>query len=187
MSVKSDRNKLDKLHDIVYSKIDPHERFKMVIKAYAQGEEKKREKIVRSCPMFTYLLSDKTYTDRIETSKDIVSIFLIRLLEYYNVISVMKITEQFNIDSGNDVLMDIKQLSEIPAFLFAFEEFCTEYLGVDQLTLIQAWHGYDDRYIDKIHEIKQFLRKHQIKLNYEIKEKWLNNVFISSWEKRINT
>lgn len=183
MSVKSDRNRLNKLNDIVYSKIDPHERFKMVIKASAQGDDVQREKIVKSCPMFNYLLSDNMYTDRVETSKDIVSIFLIQLLEYYNVISTMKLSELIN--QPNQNVRDANQLIQIQSFLIAFEEFCIDYLEIETIVLIQAWHGYDDRFIDKIHEMKQYLSINQVEFDEVSKEQWLNNTFIYNWRKRI--
>jgi hypothetical protein len=170
-------NSLKKMNAIAYPKLSPHERFKKFIKAYAENDIGLCKKLVDSCPKYTYIESDYAYTERVQASNDIISIFLLQLLEYDKVIAIVKILGLVNVNS---------QLSEIYGFILAFEQFCVENLGVAPEILIQAWYGYDERYLNKINHIKDFLKLNHIEPDEEKRKVWLESVFSCSWEHRIN-
>ncbi|MDG0059148.1 hypothetical protein [Priestia sp. P5] len=184
MSIKNNINVLKKMNKKMYSRLGAEERFKMVIKTFVNGDEGQREKLVNSCPKFTYFESDHAYAERVETSRDIVTIFIIQLLEYDKIISIMKILKGFNskVQGIND---EIKIVSEVQAFLLAFEAFCEEHLGIDSKEMIQAWYGYDERYIRKINKIKEYLDFYQVELDKTLKDIWLEKIFIKGWADRL--
>ncbi|WHY98834.1 hypothetical protein [Peribacillus simplex] len=184
MSIKADLNALKKMNDKMYPKLSADERFKMVIKTFVNGDEVQREKLVKSCPQVTYSESDHAYTKRIEVSRDIVTIFIIQLLEYDKRISIMKILNGFNYKE-QELNAKMKFVIEVQAFLLAFETFCSEYVGIESKEMIQAWYGYDDRYIKKIEKIKQFIAYYQLDHDAELKEIWLEKVFLNAWESRV--
>ncbi|MDP9742303.1 UNVERIFIED_ORG: hypothetical protein QFZ59_004133 [Bacillus sp. B2I3] len=183
MSVKGSINALKKMNEKMYPKLSADERFKMVIKAFVNGDEVQREKLVKSCPQLTYLESDHSYTERIETSRDIVTVFIIQLLEYDKVISIMKILNGFNYTERN---LNAKNfVNEVQAFLLAFDSFCGEHVGIESKDMIQAWYGYDDRYKKKVEKLKGFIKSYQIEQDNELKEVWLEKVFLKAWEARV--
>ncbi|PEI55922.1 hypothetical protein [Priestia aryabhattai] len=186
MSVKASLNALKKMNEKMYPKLSANERFKMVIKTFAIGDELQREKLVKTCPRVNYYESDHAYTERIEASRDIVTVFIIQLLEYDKIISIMKITKEFNYkteESNNEM----KIVNEVKAFLLAFETFCEEHAGVTSKELIQAWYGYDEKYINKISEIKEFLNLYQIEPDTLLKDMWLEKVFTNGWVQRLKS
>ncbi|MGC9935241.1 hypothetical protein [Priestia aryabhattai] len=184
MSTKSNMNFLKKMNAIAYPKLRPHERFKKFIKAYADNDSGQCKKLVDSCPKYTYIESDNTYTERIQASSDIVSIFLLQLLEYDKVIAVAKI---LGLITSKEELEELKnpKLSEIYGFLLAFEEFCTDTIGIDPGIMIKAWYGYDDRYIRIIIKIKDYMMINHVEPDKEVKRKWLENVFNTTWGLRV--
>lgn len=167
----------------MYSKLSADERFKMVIKTFVNGDEVQREKLIRSCPRITCSQSDHAYTERIEASRDIVTVFIIQLLEYDKVISIMKILKGLNYKLHGFNVMKI--VNEVQAFLLAFETFCEEHVGMASREMIQAWYGYDERYINVMEEIKYFIDIHQINPDSELKGIWLEKVFLNAWETRV--
>lgn len=184
MSIKSNMNSLKKMNAMVYPKLGPHERFKKFINAYAANDEGQCKKLVDSCPRFNYLESDRSYTERVQASSDIVSTFLLQLMEYDKVIAVTKILALVNLNQELAGLGN-KELGEIYGFLLAFEEFCKGTVGIDPETIIKAWYGYDDRYMVIIFKIKEYMMIYQVEPNEEVKREWLENVFNSTWERRI--
>lgn len=168
----------------MYPKLSADERFKMVIKTFVNGDEVQREKLVKSCPKVIYYESEKDYTERIEASRDIVMVFIIQLLEYDKIISNMKILNGFNYKEQN-LNFDIKIIKEVQSFLLAFETFCGDHVGIKSEDMIQAWYGYDERYIKRIEKIKQFIDFYQIDQDNELKEIWLKKVFLDAWETRV--
>ncbi|WP_332632542.1 hypothetical protein [Halalkalibacter flavus] len=172
------------MNDKVYPRLSADERFKMVIKTFVNGDEGQREKLVKSCPKATYSNSEHAYTERIEASRDIVTVFIIQLLEYDKLISIIKILNGFNIKE-QEYKTEMKLFTEVNAFLLAFEKFCREYAGIDSKDMIQAWYGYDERFIKKIENIKQFLDLYQIAPDIELKDIWLKNVFLNEWNHRV--
>ncbi|PGT73604.1 hypothetical protein [Priestia megaterium] len=184
MSVKTSLNALEKMNDKMYPKLSADERFKMVIKTFVNGDKVQREKLVKSCPKVTYSESDHAYTERIEASRDIVTVFIIQLLEYDKIISIMKILKGFNYkEEGSKAEMKI--VNEVKAFLLAFETFCGEHVGIDSTDMIQAWYGYDERYINKIKGIKEFLNLYRSETDLILKNIWLEKVFINGWKLRV--
>jgi hypothetical protein len=67
----------------------------------------------------------------------------------------------------------------------AFETFCEEHVGIGSRDMIQAWYGYDERYIKMMEKIKHFIENQQIKPDEELKEKWLEKVFLNAWITRV--
>lgn len=168
----------------MYPKLSADERFKMVIKAFVNGDEVQREKLVKSCPQVNYSGSDHAYTERIEASRDIVTVFIIQLLEYDKIIAIMKILKGLN--NEVDVLnAEEKTINEVRAFILAFETFCKEHVGIDAKDMIQAWYGYDKGYINKINEINEFLNLYQVDPDFLLKDIWLEKVFINGWVQRL--
>lgn len=167
----------------MYSKLSADERFKMVIKTMVNGDEVQRDKLARLCPRVTYSGSDHAYTERIEASRDIATVFIIQLLEYDKTISIMKILQGFNYKlQGFDVM---KIVNEVQAFLLAFETFCVEHVGMASKDMIQAWYGYDERYIKMMEKLKHFIDIYQINPDTELKGIWLENVFLNAWKSRV--
>lgn len=168
----------------MYQKLSADERFKMVINTFVNGDEVQREKLIKSCPKVIYTQSDPAYTERIQASNDIVTIFIIQLLEYDKKISIIKILDGFNNDQI-EKQNKINIYNEVYAFLLAFEAFCIDYMGIDSKDMIQAWYGYDDRYLKIIGKIKEYIDFYQIDLYAELKEIWLEKVFLNAWENRV--
>lgn len=168
----------------MYPKLSADERFKMVIQTFVNDDELQRKKLVKSCPRVTYYESDHAYTERIETSRDIVTVFIIQLLEYDKVISIMKILKGVNkkVDVLNN---EVKTIKEIKAFILAFETFCNEHVGIDSKDMIQAWYGYDGTYVDKIVRVKEFLNFYPVKPDMQLKDIWMEKVFINAWNSRL--
>ncbi|MGE6379216.1 hypothetical protein [Peribacillus muralis] len=187
MSVKASFNTFKKMNDKMYPKLSTDERFKMVIKAFVNGNEVQCEKLVKSCPQFTYLKSAHSYTEGIEASRDIVTVFIIQLLEYDKIISLLKILNGLLYRTRSQVKTEKKLVSEVQAFLLAFETFCWEYLGLKSEDMIQAWYGYDARYIKKIEKIKEMIDIYQTDLDSELKEIWLKRVFLNAWQARVES
>lgn len=133
---------------------------------------------------FTYLESDRAYTERVQASSDIVSTFLLQLMEYDKVIAIAKLLGLVDVKQNMTRLGNPK-LGEIYGFLLAFEEFCKETIGVDSRIMIQAWNGYDDRYIKTIIKIKEYLKINQAAPDEDAKRKWLEKVFNCTWERRV--
>jgi hypothetical protein len=79
-----------------------------------------------------------------------------------------------------------KIIYEAGAFILAFETFCEEHLGIDAKDLIQAWYGYDERYLNRIERIKESLDTYHIELGTQLKNTWLEKVFINGWENRLD-
>lgn len=170
----------------MYSKLSADERFKMVIKTFVNGDKLQREKLVKSCPQVYYSESDNAYTERIEASRDIVTVFIIQLLEFDKIISIMKILKGLN--NEVDVLnAEEKIINEVKAFILAFETFCKENVGIDAKDMIQAWYGYDERYINKISRIKEFLDTYQVDLDTQLMDIWIEKVFTNGWENRLGS
>ena len=185
MSIKASMNALKTMNEKLYPKLSADERFKMVIKTFVNGDEVQRQKLVNSCPKVNYFESDHAYTERIEVSRDLVTTFIIQLLEYDKTISMMKIMKGLNCkELGLNVEMKI--VNEVKAFFIAFEVFCDEYLGTASKDMIQAWYGYDERYINKINEIKEFINLYEVGVDTVLKDIWLRKVFINGWEQRVN-
>jgi len=186
VSVKASLNALKKMNDKMYPRLSADERFKMVIKTFVNGDEVQREKLVKSCPQVKYYESDHAYTERIETSRDIVTVFIIQLLEYDKTICIMKLLKRLNneVDVHN---AEEKIINEVRAFISAFETFCKENVGINAKDMIQAWYGYDERYINKIDKIKEFLDTYQIEPDTHLKDMWIEKVFINGWEKRLGS
>lgn len=172
------------MNAITYPKLSPHERFRKFIKAYANNDEGQCKKLVDSCPRFLYQESDRAYTERIQVSSDIVSTFLLRLMEYDKIISISKLTILVD-DKLKLSGAEKRRLSEIYGFLLAFEEFCEKIIGLDSVIIIKAWYGYDKRYNQIIIKIKDYLMLNQVEPDKETKRQWLENVFKSTWEQRI--
>lgn len=168
----------------MYPKLSADERFKMVIQTFVNGDELQREKLVKSCQKVNYYESDHAYTERIEASRDIVTVFIIQLLEYDKIISMIKILKGFNCKVQRDNV-EMKILSEVQAFFIAFETFCEEHIGVASKDMIQAWYGYDERYIDKISKINEFLNFYEIEPDTFLRDIWLEKVFINGWVQRL--
>jgi hypothetical protein len=183
VSVKGSINVLKKINEKMYPKLSADERFKMVIKTMVNGDEVQREKLARLCPRVTYSESDHAYTERMEASRDIVTIFIIQLLEYDKIISIMKILKGFNYKLQGFDLMKI--VNEVQAFLLAFETFCEEHVGMASKDMIQAWYGFDERYIKMTEKIKHFIDIYQISPDVELKGIWLEKVFLNAWENRV--
>jgi hypothetical protein len=80
----------------------------------------------------------------------------------------------------------MKFVTEVQAFLLAFETFCGEHVGIDSMDMIQAWYGYDERYIKKVEKIKLLIDFYQIDHDSELKKVWLEKVFLNAWKTRIN-
>ncbi|MGE7686761.1 hypothetical protein [Peribacillus simplex] len=78
-----------------------------------------------------------------------------------------------------------KTINEVKAFFLAFETFCKEHVGIDAKDMIQAWYGYDERYINKICRIKEFLNTYQVEPDTQLKDIWIKKVFINGWENRL--
>lgn len=186
MSVKTSINALKKMNEKMYPKLSPDERFKMVINTFINNDKVRREKLVKSCPMVNYSVSDPAYTDRIDASRDIVTVFIIQLLEYDKIVSILKILNGFNYQE-REVQLEKKLISEIQAFLLAFETFCRVHLEVEVKDIIQAWYGYDERYIRKVEKMKELINTFQIDHDNELREIWLEKVFLYHWRTRINT
>jgi len=184
VSIKTSINDLKKMNEKLYPKLSADERFKMVIKTFVNGDEGQREKLVKSCPVVTYTQSDNAYTDRIEASRDIVTVFIIQLLEYDKIISMVKILKELK-GKAQGLDAEMKIIKEVQAFLLAFEAFCEEYVGIAYKDMILAWYGYDERYIDKISEINEFINLYQVELDTLLKDIWLEKVFINGWVKRL--
>ncbi|PGT49820.1 hypothetical protein COD13_29055 [Priestia megaterium] len=184
MSVKASLNALKKMNDKMYPKLSAEERFKMVIQTFVNGDELQREKLVKSCPMVNYSESDRAYTERIEASRDIVTVFIIQLLEYDKIISIMKIFKRIN-DDRKEINAEKKIINEVQAFLLAFETFCKEHVGLESKDMIQAWYGYDERYINMVSEINEFINVFRVDPDMALKNIWLEKVFINEWERRL--
>ncbi|WP_116316313.1 hypothetical protein [Bacillus subtilis] len=186
MSVKPSINTIKKMSDKMYPKLSADDRFKMVIKSFVNDDEVQREKLVKSCPQFTYLESDHSYTERIEASRGIVTVFTIQLLQYDKVISIMKILKGFNSkELGLEVEMKI--VNDVQAFLLAFETFCEEHVGIAWQDMIQAWYGFDERYINIISGINEFLNLYHVEPDMILKDIWLEKVFINRWVYRVGS
>lgn len=184
MSVKANMNTLKRMNEKMYSKLSASERFKMVMKTFVNGDDVQREKLVKSCPKVIYSESDRDYTERIEASRDITTVFIVQLLEYDKIISTMKILNGFNC-KAQELNDEFRVVNEVQAFLLAFELFCEEHLGIESIDMIQAWYGYDERYTNKVERIKQFISFYQIDHNTELKEIWLEEVFLNVWRTRV--
>ncbi|MFC0472495.1 hypothetical protein ACFFHM_18920 [Halalkalibacter kiskunsagensis] len=184
MSVKTNLNAMKRMNDKMYPKLNADDRFKMVIKTFVNDDEVQRDKLVKSCPKATYSESEHAYTERIEASRDIVTVFIIQLLEYDKIISIMKILNGFHIKE-QEYKTEMKLFTEVNAFLLAFETFCREHVGIDSKDMIQAWYGYDERFIKKIENIKQLLDLYPIYPDLELKDLWLKNVFVNEWNNRV--
>ncbi|GAB6259318.1 hypothetical protein [Peribacillus sp. N1] len=183
MSIKTNMNSLKKMKIITYPKLSPHERFKKFIKAYADNDTGQCKKLVDSCPKYTYIETDNEFTERVKASDEIVSTFLLQLLEYDKVIAFYKL----DIVNGRQKQAGLghKRLGEIYGFLQAFEEFCKNIVGVYSEQLIQAWYGYDDKYIQISQMIKDYVMIMQVEPDEEAKKQWLDGVFNYTWERRV--
>lgn len=186
MSVKASINALKKMNEKIYPRLSPDERFKMVINTFVKGNEMQREKLVNTCPKVTYSESEHGYTARLEASRDIVTVFIIQLLEYDKIISIMKILNGFT-NKERELNTEMGFVKEVQAFLLAFETFCREHVGIESKDMILAWYGYDERYIKKIEKIKDFINFYQIDHETESKETWLERVFLNAWENRVKS
>lgn len=184
MSVKASINALKKMNEKMYPKLSADERFKMVNETFVNGDEGLREKLVKSCPKVTYSGSEHAYTERIEASRDIVTVFIIQLLEYNNIISIMKVLKSFKYEV-EDLIDEIKIVNEVQAFLLAFETFCEKHVGIGSKDMIQAWYGYDERYIKMIGKLKSFIDLYQFDQDTELKEIWIEQVYLKTWETRV--
>jgi len=184
VSVKANLKDLKKMNDKIYPKLSADERFKMVIKTFINGDELQREKLVKSCPQVSYFESDHAYTERIEASRDIVTIFIIQLLEYDKLIAVTKILKGFDCKVIRTNI-ETKIVNEVQAFFIAFETFCEEHLGIASKDMIQAWYGYDERYINKVSEINEFINLYQVEVDMLLKDIWLEKVFVNGWVQRL--
>ncbi|MDQ0221357.1 hypothetical protein ELQ35_15630 [Peribacillus cavernae] len=140
MSVKTSLNTFKKMNDKIYPKLSANDRFKMVIKTFVNGDEVQRKKLVKSCPMVNYYEPDNAFTARMEASRDIVTVFVIQLLEYDKKISIMKILNEFNCKEL-EPNAEFRVVNEVQAFLLAFETFCEDHLGIELQDMIQAWYG----------------------------------------------
>ena len=156
----------------------------MVIKTLVNGDEEQREKLVKSCPKVNYSKSDHSYTERIEASRDIVTVFIIQLLEYDKIITIMKIINGFNYIE-RETTAERGIVTEVQVFLHSFETFCGDHVGIDSKDMIQAWYGYDERYIKMVEKIEQFTNFFQISLDEDLKGIWLEKVFLNAWETRV--
>lgn len=186
MSVKAGLNALKKMNEKMYPKLSADERFKMVIKTFVNGNELQREKLVKSCPRIAYYETDHAYTERVEASRDIVTVFIIQLLEYDKTISIMKILKRVRRKEPG-INVEMKIANEVQAFFTAFEAFCDGYLGISSKEMIQAWYGYDERYINKISEINEFINLYEVEVDTELKDIWLRKVFINGWKLRMDS
>lgn len=184
MSVKASINNLKKMNEKMYHKLCADERFKMVINTFVNGDELQREKLVKSCPKVTYFVLEQAYTERIEASRDITTVFIIQLLEYDKIISIMKVVGGYNY-KDLDLNNEVKFLSGVQAFILASETFCREHMGIESRDMIQAWYGYDERYVKTIEKIKQSINFFQIEHDPELKKIWLEKVFLNAWESRV--
>ncbi|MDR7239655.1 hypothetical protein [Neobacillus drentensis] len=183
MSVKASLNTLKKMNEKMYPKLSADERSAMVIKTFVNNDEVQREKLVKSCPMVNYSESDHAYTVRIEASRDIVTVFIIQLLEYDKFISIMKILK--GLDYKEQGFNVIKFVNEVQAFLLAFETFCEEHVGIASRDMIQAWYGYDERYIKMMEKINNFIDIYESNPDEELKGIWLKKVFLNTWKNRV--
>lgn len=184
MSIKSSRNTVKKMNDVVYPQLSADERFKEVMRTFVNEDEVQREKLIKSCPMVSYRESDHAYTERVEASRDIVTTFVIQLLEYDKKISIIKILSETN-SQYKSLITEVNFFIEVKSFLLAFDTFCLEYLSIDPNDIIQAWFGYDERYVNIIKTVKEFLNLYQINSDMELVNIWLEKVFIYGWECRI--
>ncbi len=63
-----------------YDQLEPHERFRLVLRARARGDETEADRLGRMCPRKTYRMSDAAYADRLDLSGDYVLALLTELL-----------------------------------------------------------------------------------------------------------
>jgi len=53
-----------------YDRLQPEERFRLVLEASARDDERERERLVSTCPYGHYRMSDAAYMDRVDASRD---------------------------------------------------------------------------------------------------------------------
>jgi hypothetical protein len=53
-----------------YHDLEPDERFRLVLSADARDDDRERERLVTTCPVLGYTMSDARYLDRIDASND---------------------------------------------------------------------------------------------------------------------
>ncbi len=77
-----------------YDKLDASERFRLDVLAMARGDEQESERLVRSCPRFTYTTNDRAFTVRWTTCENIalrIALPLLQELGRLRVVDAMRV------------------------------------------------------------------------------------------------
>jgi hypothetical protein len=143
------KDKLGKLYD----RFDPEERFRLVLKAAARGDEEDIERLRNTCPRATYTAIDIAFSGRVNGSR-MMTMMLIQLLTPS--LTKLQTLAAFRKDLSyafdhcinesrfSFLLNDLegqerRAASEALVIWQAFANFCNEQLQLEPETLLQAW------------------------------------------------
>ena len=66
----------------LYDRLTPEERFKLDIEAHARGDEKESRRLVDSCPIRNYNMTDWAFSGRWQTATEIVMAICVDLAQH---------------------------------------------------------------------------------------------------------
>jgi len=84
-----------KLQARVYPSIPPQERFQLVIKAVAKGDEEEADRLAESCPRKNYRMRDASFIARVEAANTLTLGFALEMAERHGRLEMVKALEEF--------------------------------------------------------------------------------------------
>ena len=100
----------------LYDRLEPDERFRLVVQALARGDRAEADRLGRACPVKRYAISDPRYADRLELSDELT---LVVLLELVPKLTKLRMVEVFRMLS--DFLGELDEHTAMLAYVEGLE------------------------------------------------------------------
>ena len=160
----------------VYDRLTPHERFVLAVTAEARGDETERRELERTCPRYTYLMTDAQFTQRVETSQWLALAVMtdtLKMLGWLDLLAVLRpILDDDEFSDARLAAMFCEKAEclaagRVKAVWEAFQDACREHIGIEPMILLRA-HGIplEDRLAEYADELAAVERDAELYTEY---------------------
>ena len=166
------RNRLVK----VYDRLTPQERFLLALAADARGDETERQELERTCPRYTYVMTDEAFTRRIEVSQWLALAVMtdtLKMLGWLDLLAILRpVLDDDEFSDARLAAMFCERAerlaaARVKAVWEAFQDACREHIGLEPTILLRA-HGIplEDRLAEYADELAAVERDAELYSQY---------------------
>ena len=120
-----------------YAKIEPAERFRLVVRALARDDRAEFEHLCQTCPTKMYRASDAEYSGRFDAAKFVTLLFSVDMARALGKLEMADAVAKF----APVIMVTIREalLRDIRALWGAFAAFSRKELGLEPEATLSAW------------------------------------------------